>query len=143
LLRSSILDLRSSIFWRRRQESNLHRLSPGGLANRCHTVRRRLLEPRIEDRGSNVGASVAILYLLFSILDSLAEGERFELSQAEARRFSGPVHCQLCEPSAQQEQEELNLHQRFWRPPCCRLHHAPEDLMLREGIEPPLTTWVP
>ena len=69
--------------------------------------------------------SVAILYPLSSILDSLAEGERFELSQAEARRFSGPVHCQLCEPSVKREQEDLNPHQRFWRPPCCRLHHAP------------------
>src|SRR6266851_19047 len=72
--------------------------------------------------------SVAILYLLSSNREpgtrnySLAEGERFELSQAEARRFSGPVHCQLCEPSAKREQEESNLHQRFWRPPCCRLH---------------------
>ena len=69
--------------------------------------------------------SVAILYLQSSILNVLAEGERFELSQAEARRFSGPVHCQLCEPSAKREQEESNPHQRFWRPPCCRLHHAP------------------
>jgi hypothetical protein len=69
--------------------------------------------------------SVAILYLRSSILNSLAEGERFELSQAEARRFSGPVHCQLCEPSAKREQEESNPHQRFWRPPCCQLHHAP------------------
>ena len=69
--------------------------------------------------------SVAILYSQSSILDSLAEGERFELSQAEARRFSRPVHYHLCEPSTKQEQEEPNLHQRFWRPQCCQLHHAP------------------
>jgi hypothetical protein len=74
---------------------------------------------------------LSILYPLSSVLDPLsfvvsqAEGERFELSQAEARRFSGPVHCQLCEPSAKREQEESNPHQRFWRPPCCQLHHAP------------------
>jgi hypothetical protein len=43
------------------------------------------------------GSRSSIFYSLSS--DSLAEGERFELSQAEARRFSGPVHCQLCEPS--------------------------------------------
>jgi hypothetical protein len=28
--------------WRRRQESNLHASERGDLANRCHTVRRRL-----------------------------------------------------------------------------------------------------
>ena len=87
-------------------------------------------ELRIEDGGSNhkPRSLSSILYPLSSILffcPSQAEGERFELSQAEARRFSGPVHCQLCEPSAKREQEESNLHQRFWRPPCCQLHHAP------------------
>ena len=46
---SSIFDRPSSIrpsstldSQRRRQESNLHRNSPGGLARRCHTIRRRL-----------------------------------------------------------------------------------------------------
>ena len=77
------------------------------------------------DQFRNLRSGIAIPHLLSSILHPLAEGERFELSQAEARRFSGPVHCQLCEPSAKREQEELNLHQRFWRPQCCRLHHAP------------------
>jgi hypothetical protein len=53
----SIFDRPSSTLdsQRRRQDSNLHRNSPGGLARRCHTIRRRLQdrELRIEDRGSN------------------------------------------------------------------------------------------
>ena len=63
---ASLITSHSSLpFWRRWQDSNLHRFSPGGLANRCHTVRRHL-------RGL-----------------TLAEGERIELSRAEARQFSG------------------------------------------------------
>ena len=57
---------------RRRQESNLHRNSPGGLARRCHTIRRRLprRELRIEDRGSNdeTRSRSSILNPLSSIL---------------------------------------------------------------------------
>ena len=85
----------------------------------------RSLTSIVDSLSSILDSLSSILDSRSSILDSQAEGERVELSQAEARRFSGPVHCQLCEPSAKREQEESNLHQRFWRPPCCQLHHAP------------------
>ena len=106
-------DPQCSIFYprslkRRLQESNLHRNSPGGLAHRCHTIRRRLRFP-----GSQLGLRRKFVRLCFppaivltnfrlkaELRTITKEGERFELSQAEACRFSGPVHCQLCEPSA-------------------------------------------
>ena len=39
---STFAESQSANDWRRRQESNLHTTERGDLANRCHTVRRRL-----------------------------------------------------------------------------------------------------
>jgi hypothetical protein len=43
-LQSAFCNQQSTIAWRRRQELNLHATVRGGLADRCHTVRRRLRE---------------------------------------------------------------------------------------------------
>ena len=53
------------------------------------------------------------------------------------------MHCQLCEPSTKQEQKESNLHQRFWRPPCCRLHHAPVTAQTQVSGREPRTGQTP
>jgi hypothetical protein len=54
-----------------------------------------------------------------SILYLLKEGERFELSRAEARQFSGLLQYRYANPpKLWQECSDSNRDRRFWRPQC-------------------------
>ena len=90
-----------------------------------------------------------------------AEGERLELSQAEARRFSGPVHCRLCEPSVSRSRRSRTSISGFGDHRVANYTMLPQfhglfslysslcttnnrlkvcaTSMLSEGIEPPMT----
>jgi hypothetical protein len=100
---------RASTFyvWRRRQELNLHgTLLPDCLANSSgyrfrHASKVKESWRRVEDSNPY---------------------ERSTL------RFSRPVPDRFGVLSARfrQEHSESNRKRRFWRPPCCQLHHAPK-----------------
>jgi hypothetical protein len=85
----------SSMVWRRRSESNAHRISPGRLATCCHTVRRRL------QIGGRLGSRT---------LHGLS---RHSFQDCLTRSSVGPSLRNW------QGRSDLNRESRFWKPMVC------------------------